>query len=441
MKAKAPIRLNYPALILITAASATSIHASGDYGPAIWNPACSSHWYTTGNGHKFHVVHDMEGYYLSTISYFKNCSTSASVHYCVNGKQDASSDAPAGEITQMVAESNYAWHVLCWNQYCTGTEHEGFASNPSWYTDALYRASAGVSAHEASKFGYPADRNHIVGHNEWQNAGWRAYAGPAFGINTTCNTHTDPGVYWDWSRYMSYIAPKSAKPAVFDPSTATFYLRNSNTTGDADYTFQYGNPGDTAVMGDWTGKGWYTPGVVRADANGTLWWYLRNSNGSGGADITLAFGNYGDIPVVGDWDGNGTFTPGVVRNVNGQLTWYLRNSNTSGAADITFVYGNPGDLPIAGDWDGNHTSTPGVFRPSTSYFYLRNSNSSGGADGSFSFGIGTDTPIAGDWNGDGYSTVGVVRSNVRYLSNSNITPTTDITCAFGDAGWQQLVWW
>src|SRR4051812_31432342 len=88
--------------------SAIAANASSDYGPAIWNPACSGHWYTTGYGHKFHVVHDMEGYYASTISYFKNCGTSASVHYCVNGKQDATSDAPAGEITQMVLESNYA---------------------------------------------------------------------------------------------------------------------------------------------------------------------------------------------------------------------------------------------------------------------------------------------------------------------------------------------
>src|SRR5438270_12012022 len=113
-----------------------STQASSDYGPAIWNPACNGHWYTSGYGHKFHVVHDMEGYYLSTISYFQNCATQASVHYCVNGLQDTGSDHPAGEITQMVLEAYYAWHVCCWNLYCTGTEHEGFASNPAWYTES-----------------------------------------------------------------------------------------------------------------------------------------------------------------------------------------------------------------------------------------------------------------------------------------------------------------
>src|SRR3954470_13793237 len=71
--------------------------ASTDYGPAIWTPAYSGHWYTTGSGHKFCVIHDMEGYYPSTISYFQQSGTGASIHYCVNGKKDSSGDAPAGE--------------------------------------------------------------------------------------------------------------------------------------------------------------------------------------------------------------------------------------------------------------------------------------------------------------------------------------------------------
>src|SRR5678815_5548265 len=95
-------------------ASTSQVKAQPDYPWAIWRPVCSGHWYTSGYGHKFHVIHDMEGYYLSTISYFKNCNTSASVHYCVNGLKDTSTDHAAGEITQMVREANYAWHALCW---------------------------------------------------------------------------------------------------------------------------------------------------------------------------------------------------------------------------------------------------------------------------------------------------------------------------------------
>src|SRR4051812_31558667 len=78
-------------------AAGFAAQASTDYGPAIWNPPCNANYNTTGSGHKFHVIHDIEGYYLGCISMFKGCGyTAASVHYVVNGKQDAASDAPAG---------------------------------------------------------------------------------------------------------------------------------------------------------------------------------------------------------------------------------------------------------------------------------------------------------------------------------------------------------
>jgi hypothetical protein len=188
---------------LITGASAA--YASSDYGPAIWNPAYAGHWYTSGSGHKFHVCHDMEGYYLSTISYFKQSGTQASVHYCVNGVKDTTSDAPAGELTQMVLEANYAWHALCWNTHCTGTEHEGFVSNPAWYTDLMYETSTDLTRHLSQKFGWPADRNHIVGHDEKKNAAWVSYANANLGINATCNTHSDPGANWNWNHYIALV--------------------------------------------------------------------------------------------------------------------------------------------------------------------------------------------------------------------------------------------
>src|SRR2546425_9506173 len=119
------------ALGSVTLAGAAAALASTDYGPAVTRliTGCTK-WYTTGYGHHFCVIHDMEGYYLSTISYFQRSTTQADAHYCVNGLKDTSSDHPAGEITQMVREAYYAWHVGCWNRYMFGTEHEGFVSNP-----------------------------------------------------------------------------------------------------------------------------------------------------------------------------------------------------------------------------------------------------------------------------------------------------------------------
>src|SRR5436190_2134514 len=209
MKTKTHTFLKSSALMTGAVVTAISVQASSDYGPAIWRQACSGHWYTSGVGKQFYVEHDMEGYYASTISYLQGCNNTVSIHYCVNGLKDASSDMPAGEVTQMVLDAYYAWHVGCWNTHCMGTEHEGFVSNPAWFTEAMYQASAALTSSKSGKYGIAKDRNHIVGHNEHNNAAWRSYASGAFGIDPNCNTHSDPGVYWDWSHFMALVNPVS----------------------------------------------------------------------------------------------------------------------------------------------------------------------------------------------------------------------------------------
>ncbi len=238
-------------LMLSTFAAAISAHASADYGPAIWSPNCGQ-YYTSGNGHKFHVVHDMEGYYDSTLSYFRQCATQVSIHYCINGLTTGNNgayDGPEGEITQMVAEANYAWHAYCWNTHSTGTEHEGFASNPAWYTEAMYQASAGLTRHIADKFGYAKDRNHVVSHGEgdynFGNPGWGAWAGPNLGIDPYCmgGSRTDPGYYWDWTKYMNLIN-NTPPPPTFTPAPVMM----NNPDGRLEI-FAIGT--DTALWHDW----------------------------------------------------------------------------------------------------------------------------------------------------------------------------------------------
>src|SRR5437016_12233007 len=120
------VTLRVPGLIVLTLFfSGLAASAQPDYPPALWNQAYPGHWYTTGNAHAFCVIHDMEGYYLSVLSYFQQSGTQASVHYCVNSLHNGSdsvghrennpNDAPIGEITQMVRERYWAWHVRCWN--------------------------------------------------------------------------------------------------------------------------------------------------------------------------------------------------------------------------------------------------------------------------------------------------------------------------------------
>ncbi len=187
--------------------SLESVTNQPDYPLAKWASSYPGHWYTSGSTRTFVVIHDMEGYYLSTISYFQLQSTNASIYYCVNSGYQPDG-RPGGEITQMVEEKYWAWHVICWNSYMFGIEHEGFVNNAAWYTDDMYKSSAQLTAYLCKKYNIPKDRNHIIGHQEWQNPNWTAWMKINYpGIDVTCNNHTDPGPNWNWNYYMDLVRP------------------------------------------------------------------------------------------------------------------------------------------------------------------------------------------------------------------------------------------
>jgi streptogramin lyase len=110
----------------------------------------------------------------------------------------------------------------------------------------------------------------------------------------------------------------------------------------------------------------------------TATWYLRNSNSSGPPNLgPFGYGAAGWIPVVGDWNGDSKATIGVVDPAT--MTWYLRNENSAGSPDVAtpFPYGAPGWIPVVGDWNGSGHTGIGVFDPSTGTWYLRNEDSPG----------------------------------------------------------------
>jgi hypothetical protein len=230
---------------------------------------------------------------------------------------------------------------------------------------------------------------------------------------------------------------------MYDPTTSTFYLSYSNSGGNADLIFAYGDPtlGWTAVVGDWDGDG--VDGVGFFDPDTSLW-YLRDSLTTGSAEYTFGYGaaDAGWTPLVGDWDGDGKETVGLFDPVN--FIWYLRNSLTTGNADWAFGYGAAGAhwTPIVGDWDGNQTDTVGFYDATTSNFYLRNSLSAGYANVTFGYGMPGSNwqPVVGDWDGNGTQTVGVYDPTASnyYLRNSLSTGPADLSFGYGNPGWQPL---
>ena len=210
--------IRFLALLVFMAALAT-LRAQPDYANAHWDPPDCVKYYPSGNGHLFCVIHDMEGYYEASITLLNTCGTNedfASVYYLVEGLTDQNDPAPPGDVTQSVSEQDYAWHVLCWNKWMFGTEHEGFVSNPAWYTPQEYQASASIQRHLCVNYGIPIDRNHIIGHNEWQNPVWTNWMAINYPqIDTTCNNHTDPGPYWNWTYLMDLISGSNGMSGTF----------------------------------------------------------------------------------------------------------------------------------------------------------------------------------------------------------------------------------
>lgn len=127
------------------------------------------------------VIHVVQGSAASAVKVFQDPAHGAAAHYIV--RQD-------GQLTQMIRELDVGFHAgnREYNERSVGIEHEGWINRPQDFTDAMYRSSAEVTAGICHRYGIPADREHIIGHNEVPGA-----------------DHTDPGGHWDWDTYMRLV--------------------------------------------------------------------------------------------------------------------------------------------------------------------------------------------------------------------------------------------
>ena len=157
-------------------------------------PAASSnysHHHRPASAVRLVVVHETEGSYGATISWFRNRRSRAAAHYVV-GRD--------GRIAHMVSDGYPAWHAgnSYVNAHSIGIEHEGYTGVDGTLTDAEYRSSARLVASLLKRYHLPSDRGHVIGHDEVPDA----YHPGLYG---GYSHHTDPGDYWDWPRYMSYV--------------------------------------------------------------------------------------------------------------------------------------------------------------------------------------------------------------------------------------------
>ena len=225
---------------------------------------------------------------------------------------------------------------------------------------------------------------------------------------------------------------------IFRPSDTTFYLRNSNTTGSADFSILFGDSSDLPVAGDWNGDGIATIGIYRPS---TGEFFLKDAN-TFGAPVVYNFtlGNPGDVPFAGDWDGDGKDSVGVYRPTNGVI--FMKDTLSTGFADYAMIFGIAGDQPLAGDWNADGADSVGIYRGDE--FFLTDTTCNGcipTADYNFVLGLSGDVPFAGDWNANGSSGVGVFRptNGMTFFKNALTTGFADIEIVYGIAGDKPIV--
>ncbi|MFH8378367.1 N-acetylmuramoyl-L-alanine amidase [Streptomyces cyaneofuscatus] len=174
------------ALVPASARAVTPSTAVADHPAALWAPAHGANYTVPARPSERRVdrvvIHVAQQLFTPTIGIFRDPAKQVSAHYVVRSGD--------GHVAQCVRESDIAWHAGNWdvNARSIGIEHEGWVDRPEFFTDVMYRRSALLTAAICERHGIPRDRAHIIGHHEVPGS-----------------DHTDPGVLWDWERYLRLV--------------------------------------------------------------------------------------------------------------------------------------------------------------------------------------------------------------------------------------------
>nr|WP_294861202.1 N-acetylmuramoyl-L-alanine amidase [uncultured Fluviicola sp.] len=342
---------------------------STEYAPAIWNPAPTCN-YSSRNGTAISAItiHTIQGTYAGAISWSQNCSSSVSYHYVVR-----SSD---GQVTQMVLEASKAWHVGSENPYTIGYEHEGYVSQSQWYTTALYNASAGITRDICqSGYGISPLRTFSGAATSGTNVlgGCIKIKGHQHFPN---QTHTDPGIYWNWGLYYQLVNNNPTQNAL-NASSGTFTDSGgsgANYTNDQRYftLIQPANASSVTLS--------FSSFSLEAD-----WDYLYIYDGATNA-----------APLIGTY--TGTNSPGTITSSSGALLIEFRSDCATTAAGWVASWTSVITNPALGDAIAPMTtvSVPGSWITQDFTATYVDTDNSGGSGIDKSFYQVTDNN-GGDW--------------------------------------------
>jgi hypothetical protein len=285
---------------------------SVDYPPALSDFTTCNYSSRSGTLISAITIHDIEGSYAGAISWFKNCSANVSAHYVLR-----SSD---GQVTQMVLESNKAWHVGSENPYTIGFEHEGYASQTGWYTMAMYQSSADL-ARDITQSGYGINPLRVAYFPWAPTTNYNAAGIPGSCVKIKGHqhypnqTHTDPGANWDWKLFDNLI--NNATPVTTITNSSGVITDNGGSIGN------YTGERDLILIQPASASN-ITLNTVVFDVENT-WDYLY-----------IYDGNSTSAPLIGYY--TGTTIPATISSTGGSLLLEMRSDCATDAPGFEFNY-------------------------------------------------------------------------------------------------------
>jgi len=153
---------------------------TGGSVPGIRKIAASRSNYTRRSSRRITkiVLHTIEGSEDAGISWFRNPRAKVSAHYVVSY---------TGRVTQLMRDSDIAWHARGVNSSTIGIENEGYSGRNNW-TAAQISKLASLVRFLCERHGIAKTRANIIGHYQVDPA-----------------RRNDPGRYFPWDRFIAMV--------------------------------------------------------------------------------------------------------------------------------------------------------------------------------------------------------------------------------------------
>ena len=163
----------------------------------VWGPAPYGHspnfWYgRAGTVIDSIVIHTLEASYTSGLNTLTNPNEIKSAHYVIS---------PQGEIAQLVAVENRAWHATYYNDRSIGIEMAGVASDPNTWNQQNLEALVDLVAWLVVEYDipvfHPSGTADDYPNNTFDSAGIVAHS------QIQPWNKSDPGFYFPWSQFIA----------------------------------------------------------------------------------------------------------------------------------------------------------------------------------------------------------------------------------------------